>query len=69
MALCDAARLAHHSEPGEGDSRGVSVLIRAGIIHFCYTAATTSISTNAPLGRVFTATADRAGYGFAKNSA
>ena len=34
-----------------------------------YTPATTSISTNAPLGKVFTATAERAGYGSVKNSA
>ena len=31
--------------------------------------ATTSISTNAPFGKFLTATAERAGYGSAKNSA
>ena len=36
--------------------------------HF-HTSATTSISTNAPFGRVFTATAERAGKGSEKNSA
>ena len=34
-----------------------------------HTPATTSISTNAPFGKVFTATAERAGYGSEKNSA
>ena len=38
-------------------------------ILFCHTPATTSISTNAPFGKVFTATAERAGYGSVKNSA
>ena len=35
----------------------------------CHIPATTSISTNAPFGKVFTATADLAGYGSVKNSA
>lgn len=35
----------------------------------CYSAAITSISINAPFGSVLTATAERAGYGSAKNSA
>lgn len=55
---------AHFERPSSTQSRD---LIMTGLI--CHTPATTSISTNAPLGKVFTATADLAGYGSAKNSA
>ena len=39
------------------------------VLNHALTSAMTSISTNAPLGNVLTATAERAGYGSVKNSA
>ena len=47
----------------------IAIIQLNSLLHHNYTPATTSISTNAPFGSVLTATAERAGYGSAKNSA
>ena len=60
--------LQEYGHEGTKDNDGNIILTRYNKL-LSYTPATTSISTNAPFGKVFTATADLAGYGSVKNSA